>query len=277
MSNIVQFAFKSVGYYTNKFFSNPYKKAGISALEIKKCKYLPRNQERSITAYGHSLYFVNPIEVLHGIKELFIEEIYKQNLPENATIIDCGSHIGLSVIYLKHICPTAHITAFEPDENNFKLLAKNVASYQFTNVQLENKAIWVSNDDLYFSSGQDMSSHIELDSDDHSKDILVKAQRLKDLLNKRIDFLKIDIEGSEYEVLKDVKEDLGNVQNLFVEYHSTFDEAYKLSEILQIIIAAGFTYYLNEAVKVYDSPFLVENKHTSHFDIQLNIFCKRLK
>ena len=67
--------------------------------------------------------------ILHGVKEIFIEDVYYQQLPENAYILDCGAHIGLSVIYLKSICPSANIICFEPDNKNFELLQKNIASH----------------------------------------------------------------------------------------------------------------------------------------------------
>ena len=52
----------------------------------------------------------------------------------------------------------------------------------------------------------------------------VKTVRLKNFLHRSIDFLKIDIEGAEYEVLKDCEEFLFNVDKIFVEYHSIYNE-----------------------------------------------------
>ncbi len=66
------------------------------------------------------------------LKEIFIEDIYDQQLPENAYILDCGAHIGLSVIYLKSICPSANIICFEPDNKNFELTSKK---YCFAQLQ----------------------------------------------------------------------------------------------------------------------------------------------
>ena len=36
--------------------------------------------------------------------------------------------------------------------------------------------------------------------------------------------MKLDIEGAEYKVLKDIADNLGNVNNMFIEYHGTFDQ-----------------------------------------------------
>jgi hypothetical protein len=93
-------------------------------------------------------------------------------------------------------------------------------------------------------------------------------------LNKEIDLLKIDIEGAEYEVIKDCKDKLKFIKNLFVEYHSTFEDQHKLVEILSIINDAGFNFYIKEANNVFPKPF-IKNKINTPFDIQLNIFAFR--
>ena len=119
------------------------------------------------------------------------------------------------------------------------------------------------------SVGGSLSSNIDENNN------LVKAVRLRDYLDKPVEFLKIDIEGAEYEVLRDCKDRLHNVVNLFVEYHSLLNEDQKLSEILQIIKDAGFRFYIKEAWENMKYPFI--DKKGLHFDLQLNIFCYRIK
>ncbi len=70
----------------------------------------------------------------------------------------------------------------------------------------------------------------------------VSAIRLYDLLDKEIDFLKIDIEGAEIEVLKDCEDRLKNVVNIFVEYHSNPNDKQELDAVLSILTNAGFRY-----------------------------------
>jgi hypothetical protein len=112
-------------------------------------------------------------------------------------------------------------------------------------------------------------------SADHKNTVRVKASRLKDLLNQKVDFLKIDIEGAEYEVLKDCSDSLKNVDYLFIEYHGFFEKINELTEVLQLIEDNGFAYYIKEASNVYRTPFerIGERKP---YDIQQNIFCFRV-
>ena len=257
-----------------KAFHNPYRKVNIGPVFLKYLKHIPPGKVHSHKLFGHETWFVSGQEYLHGIKEIFIDEIYKQPLSPNAFIIDCGANIGLSVIYLKKICPTATITAFEPDPNNFELLKKNIASHDLQNIVLKNEAVWKKNDMLSFESEGTMSSKIVFDrKGDGSK--LTKAIRLKDYLNRKIDFLKIDIEGAEYEVLCDISDNLSFVENLFVEYHGMFGQVNELSKLFDLFSKSGFRYYIKEATPVYETPFLRDRKNSVLYDIQLNIFCFR--
>jgi hypothetical protein len=101
----------------------------------------------------------------------------------------------------------------------------------------------------------------------------VKAIRLKDLLNRPIDLLKMDIEGAEYEVLKDCADNLHVVDYLFIEFHGYFNKTQELTDILRTVESKGFAYYIREAMVVYPTPFYRERK--GDYDLQLNIFCFR--
>jgi FkbM family methyltransferase len=179
----------------------------------------------------------------------------------------------LSVIYLKKLCPNARILAFEPDPTNYSLLKKNIQSFGFPDVELMEAAVWTKNTTLQFSSGGNMGSSISTDSAKNT--LQVKAVRLNDYLNEPVDFLKIDIEGAEYEVVRDIADSLPNVKRMFLEYHGRFDQHQELLEMLEIVRRSGFSFYIREAAPVYPVPFRVEKNNSLDYDVQLNIFCLR--
>ncbi|MEP6616086.1 MAG: FkbM family methyltransferase [Ginsengibacter sp.] len=203
---------------------------------------------------------------------MFVEKIYEQFLPPDAYVIDCGANIGLSVIFIKRHCPTARILAFEPDMLNYTLLKKNISSHLLNDIEARQEAVWVEDTTLHFKQEGNMGSKIGTDTTISNSN--VKAIRLKDCLNKKVDFLKLDIEGAEYVVLKDISENLHFITNMFVEYHGRFAQNKELLEIFQIIEKAGFKFYIKEAAINYQQPFL-HTKRNSDYDIQLNIFCFR--
>ena len=264
--------FNGIKLRMNKAFQNPYRAVNINWFSLKYLKHISKDKMYSHKLLNHDTFFYSGPEYLHALKEIFIDGVYKQKLPENAYILDCGANIGISVIYLKSICPTANIISFEPDHKNFKLLLKNISSHQITKVEAKNEAVWTEDTTLNFIEEGTMGSKIG--DAVSSNTVSVKAVRLKDFLGRKVDFLKLDIEGAEYKVLKDIAENLGNVNRMFLEYHGTFAQNNELLEILELVTEAGFKFYIKEADSVYDLPFLPK-KHLSEYDLQLNIFCFR--
>lgn len=270
-SNIIKGAFKKLKFQP----ANPYKKIGLSLLDYKVLKHLPPGKIHSLPLLNHRFYFTSKEEVLHGLHEIFDEEVYKINLPANALILDCGAHIGMSVMYFKHRFPDARVIAFEPDPSNFDLLSRNVHSFQFSQVELKNEAVWIEDTVLQFAGQGNMSSKIATDvATTNTNTMAVKAVRLYNQVQERVHLLKIDIEGAEYTVIKDLEPKLHLVENIFFEYHGSFAENAKLNEILTIFTRNNFSYYIKEAFPVYPNPFVRENK-TAPYDVQLNIFCFR--
>lgn len=258
----------------HKLMHNPAAKANLNWFKVKFLKHASAEKLRFHLYKGKRLYYTKPAELLHGLNEIFIEEIYKLNLSPRPYIIDCGANIGMSIIYLKDRFPDADIVAFEPDDKNFDLLTKNVTSFGLTGVTLKKEAVWIADTELSFKNEGTMSSKIDIAQDSALQK--VKAIRLKNLLTKKIDFLKIDIEGAEYAVLKDISENLHFVNHLFLEYHGIFDQNKELIEIFEILQKAGFRFYIKEAASVYDHPFLYkEVQPKREHDLQLNLFCFR--
>ena len=188
---------KGVNHTVNRFIHNPYREVNISWLKLKILKHLPAGKLRHHNLSGKKVYFTNAQEFLFGLKEIFIDKSYYQQLPPNPVIIDCGSNIGLSIIYIKKLYPGATVTAFEPDEKNFELLQKNINSFQLNNVTLHKAAVWITNAPLQFSVTGTMGSSIST-SAENGKTVTVQGFRLKDILTRKVDFLKIDIECHEY-------------------------------------------------------------------------------
>ena len=189
----------------------------------------------------------------------------------DAVIIDCGANIGLSVIYFKKLCPEARIVAFEPDPSLCDLLIKNVQERDLCDVEVRNSAVWIDGARLGFNADGALGGRISEGC--AAREIEVQAVRLRDFLNGRIDFLKMDVEGAEYAVLKDCRDRLMNVENLFVEYHVGSSEEQRLDEMLSWFSDAGFRYYISEASQLQCHPFV--SKGADVFEMQLNIWCYR--
>ena len=238
--------------------------------ERRKLLKQPRYQQGESALFGPRFSYVDAGTFYFGYKDVVEDAPYKfVATTDEPYILDCGANIGLSVYYFKKLYPKSKVVAFEPDPNIFKTLSKNIETNNFTNVELVNKAIWIDNNSMEFEVEGGFSGRIN-QYNSNSNIIKVGCQRLNDLLTRYVDFLKIDIEGAEFEVIKDCSKNLSLVKNLFIEYHSHISENQKLGELLLILSEAGFRYHIKEAYTV-KHPF-VQKDDMLGMDLQLNIF-----
>ncbi len=230
-----------------------------------------RFKEEIIKVNNLTLSVPDCLSFIWQYKEIFVDESYKfQSRNESPLIIDCGANIGLSVIYSKITYPNSRIIAIEANPEISKSLKQNIDSNGFEGIEIQNKAVWINEEGIEFNLENADSSSI-FGKGNKTK---IPTLRLRDLIQNEneVDFLKIDIEGAEYEVLKDCESALNNVQNVFVEYHSFLNQEQKLNEILDILSKNKFRYFI-KPVNDRTIPFINKtDKNYPQFDLQLNIF-----
>ena len=103
--------------------------------------------------------------------------------------------IGLSVIYFKKIYPKSEIVAFEPDFKIAEILERNISSFNLDGISIVKKAIWSKEGrKKFYCEGADAGRFDEVNK---NKSIIeVETVRLRNYLDRKVDFLKIDIEGA---------------------------------------------------------------------------------
>lgn len=221
---------------------------------------------------GFICHVIDKSSFLYMYDEIFTRQIYKfKTERENPFIIDCGANIGLSTIYLKKLYPSAKILAFEPDPEIFSVLKKNLESSKtITGVTCIQACLAKEPGEVTFFSdhadGGSTTSAIE-----NTQAIKVQAVSLQNYLTEPVDFLKIDIEGSEYEVVMSISDKLKDVSNIFIEYHSFAQGEQRLDEILSTLKNAGFRYYLEPGGAHSKNPFINQFVYAG-MDMQVNIF-----
>jgi len=262
------------------FFKELKTKTGIDFDEFYNLKF--RNSLTETSLFGRKIQAPNAFWHLHSLNEVFVEEVYKfKPKSKSPIILDCGSNIGLSIIYFKKNYPESRIIGFEPDPDIFRMLEDNIRRFEFSNVQLINKAVWKEEGELTFNSIGALGGTLDLeDKNAKSGDLInnkvvVKTARLKNfLVNERIDFLKIDVEGAEFEILDDCLDELDNVENLFIEYHRPRGSTLRVGSFIDKLENSGFKIYIKEAWNNLPHPFCSDD-YNPMYDLQLNIFCFR--
>lgn len=139
-------------------------------------------------------------------------------------IIDGGTHMGMAIYYFKALYPEARITGFEPLPMLHTMAVENVARNGFTDVEIHPVAL--SNREVevpfYVSEQWTMAGSLynrRGNLGEKLTPVPVQCEPLSRYLDGPVDFLKLDIEGAESEVLAEADEKLANVHYLFCEFH----------------------------------------------------------
>lgn len=162
------------------------------------------------------------------IKEVWIKNIYNKygiKVNEGDTIIDIGAHIGVFSIYAAELNKTGKIYAFEPFIDNFRILENHKIINNKENLFIYNKGISDREgiQTLYLSPDNNTGGH-SLHLKNHSdKKIEIETMTLSDFCDRekinKIDFLKMDCEGAEFEILKYDETVLQKVNKIVMECH----------------------------------------------------------
>jgi len=168
-------------------------------------------------------------------------------------IIDCGSHIGISVLSFKKQYPKSKIIGFEPNPETFKILKTNIRQNNLDNVELVNAAVSDKEDeiDFYINTKNTWSWKDSLFKTWFIKDkfrkVKVKAVALSKYLNQSVDLLKLNIEGSETLVMKEIESKLKNVKEILLHYHGEVSNPNNnLEDIFKILDRNHYAYTIRQ-------------------------------
>ncbi|RZL47380.1 MAG: FkbM family methyltransferase, partial [Pedobacter sp.] len=128
------------------------------------------------------------------------------------TFYDVGANVGSYTLLASGACH-AQTIAFEPVPTTYAILKENIdlntLSYLVT---LANKGVGSKNDKLYFTTDEDTTNHIVLDTQNNQQTISVPITTLDSYYPKyKPTLIKIDVEGFETEVLNGANQTLADL------------------------------------------------------------------
>lgn len=191
-------------------------------------------------------------------EDIFVNNVYRFEAQRpDPLILDCGSNIGMSVLYFKHIYPQSRIIAFEPDPTIFDYLRDNIETNGLSDVRAERVALAATSGTLILNSDGEVASHLSQYPTPNINTIPfeVPAVRLSDYLTEPVDFMKMNIEGAEWEVLSDTEPKLRLIREISIEYHRLPEVPCRLHDILDLLHRNGFTYVVSDfGIMMYGRP-----------------------
>ena len=188
-------------------------------------------------------------------EEIFIKNIYYYKSDKaDPVIFDCGANIGMATLFFKWMYPESKIYAFEPDKETFSLLQNNIKNNNLKDVYLFNNALTDKEGkiDFFLDSRQKgaliMSAIPERTSEIKSSAVSISLSKfIKKEKLKEVDLIKMDIEGAEGLVIRDLNKHrlLKKIRMLFVEFHHNIEGFNNsLQEFLKIFEDNNFNYLL---------------------------------
>jgi FkbM family methyltransferase len=162
------------------------------------------------------------------------------------TIVDIGANIGCFAVVAGRAARQGRIFAFEPDRENYELAVRNAALNGLTNVVVERAAVSGTSGTLRLFKGAEVSLHTTVPSrlDAPSQGEEVPAITLRQIFDRhnitRCDFLKMNCEGAEYEILyRTPPEYLRRIDRIALEYHATENKTQVASELAGFLVSHG--------------------------------------
>lgn len=140
------------------------------------------------------------------------------------TVVDVGAHIGSFTVYSARRAHPGSVFSLEPVEENSELLLRNIQANNLDNVVPVKKAMAgdTGKRSMYLSRSRNDGHSLYHAS--HCEERLVETVTLEQFMANfsigRIDFLKLDCEGAEYEIIMGCSDaTLGRIRKISMEYH----------------------------------------------------------
>jgi FkbM family methyltransferase len=169
---------------------------------------------------GKKIYYRTSSSDMTLIYEILLKSKYKSEyffpmVLKPKVIFDIGGNIGVTSVYLAKKFPNSLIYTFEPVQENFKILQKNIEEYP--NIEAFNFGLGSQNGNfkVYLSSDYENFGGTSFfpDEDNNNESYLnCEVKNINDIIEKlsieSIDIIKIDTEGAEYDILSSIQKSI---------------------------------------------------------------------
>lgn len=197
-----------------------------------------------------------------SIKDILLNREY-EFLPEfelrkfkGKLVVDAGSHVGIFSLVASVFAKK--VVSIEPHPINYKLLEINKIKNNCKNIVTINKALVGRRTKKIKIYSKDLTSSatIKYENAGENTGYYVPTITLQEIVETygKIDLLKIDVEGSEFNIFKELsKETLNKIKAIVGEIHLEYGE---LHPIINILEGAGYKVW-------YFHPPLIKNSSKS--------------
>ena len=192
-----------------------------------------------------------PFEILNfGCYEPEDESMAYTLIEDGNTILDIGAHIGWYAINFAKRFPQSKIFAFEPIENTFNFLKRNIERNRITNATIYNYGCYNREEEkifYYFQGGSAIASIENLIDHKNAKEIICTLKTIDsivcELQLQSVDFIKCDAEGSELFILQGAKQTIKRFNPIIlIELYEEWCQrcGYLTADVLDLLKLHGY-------------------------------------
>ena len=226
------------------------------------------DKETLATYIGGKIYLdfkSSPIEMMKflGLYERKKTKIFKKKIKPNMTVIDVGAHKGYFSFFTARLMKgTGKIYAIEPEPRNCFWIKKGILANGYKNINIHRIALSNLNGKTLLYKGK-KSGHHSIKRNMGLGSTVIETKKLDDLLNEnniqKLDFLKIDVEGAEVEVLEGAQHTLNQADlKITIDLHKRIDRE-KLYNILHSNNFRIYKFHKKKARIIDKEEFLSQN------------------
>lgn len=186
-----------------------------------------------------------------GINESHFSEIIAEFVKEDSICLDVGGNIGTHAIAMSRIAANGKVYTFEPQSLIFSILQNNLilngcnnaSAFRFAITDTSSKVMTMQ--PFSFSHERINNGAIRLDKDGHSGDLTL-TRTLDSFAFPQVDFMKMDIQGSEVDALNGAGKTIGDSRPImFIEIEQQHLKALGSSaqQLIEKILSLGYALY----------------------------------
>jgi FkbM family methyltransferase len=183
------------------------------------------------------------------VREIFFDRPYTRHvqLPPKPVIVDVGGYIGDFALYAVKYLDAARVVAYEPTQENFAMLRRNVELNGYDDrITAVKKAVGTSGETVLNVQKRDGDEvHVSAYWYPEAERRVLPSVSLSEVLHSHglesVDLLKVDCEGGEYDIFPAAPDDVfERIGNIVFEYHAIDGYRSKLDRVMSRLASAGY-------------------------------------
>jgi FkbM family methyltransferase len=200
-------------------------------------------------------------------------DLFRQLVQPGQVVVEVGANIGAHTVVLAQLVgPRGRVLAFEPQRLLYQMLCANLALNNITNVVGVQQAVGAAhgtvNVPVLDPTMENNFGGVSVGPDESGEPVLMAPLDAYDL--KACDFLKVDVEGMEEDVLRGAMGLISRCQpTLYVEN----DRPEKSDSLLRFIDALGYRIYRHWPLLYNDDNFYKNPNNIFPWIVSMNVLC----